>query len=98
MMSFRKFAAGIWVSIFQSYNLIQQLTVVENIELPLYYQGNVSRQARDQCIRMAEMVGLAERLDHRPFQLSGGPQQRGALARKRAGQQSASHPGGRTDR
>src|SRR5277367_6614136 len=67
--------------IFQSYNLIQQLTVVENIELPLYYQGNVSRQARDQCIRMAEMVGLGERLDHRPFQLSGGQQQRVAIAR-----------------
>jgi putative ABC transport system ATP-binding protein len=67
--------------IFQSYNLIQQLTVVENIELPLYYQGNVSREAREQCIRMAEMVGLAERLDHRPFQLSGGQQQRVAIAR-----------------
>ncbi len=67
--------------IFQSYNLIQQLTVVENIELPLYYQGSVSRQARQQCIRMAEMVGLADRLDHRPFQLSGGQQQRVAIAR-----------------
>ncbi len=67
--------------IFQSYNLIQQLTVVENIELPLYYQGNVSRQAAQQCIRMAEMVGLGERLDHRPFQLSGGQQQRVAIAR-----------------
>jgi putative ABC transport system ATP-binding protein len=67
--------------IFQSYNLIQQLTVVENIELPLYYQGNVSRQAREQCIRMAEMVGLGQRLDHRPFQLSGGQQQRVAIAR-----------------
>jgi putative ABC transport system ATP-binding protein len=67
--------------IFQSYNLIQQLTVVENIELPLYYQGNVSRAAREQCIRMAQMVGLGERLDHRPFQLSGGQQQRVAIAR-----------------
>jgi putative ABC transport system ATP-binding protein len=67
--------------IFQSYNLVAQLTVVENIELPLYYQGKVSRQARQQCIRMAEMVGLAERLDHRPFQLSGGQQQRVAIAR-----------------
>ncbi len=67
--------------IFQSYNLIQQLTVVENIELPLYYQGNVSRKAREQCIRMAEMVGLGDRLDHRPFQLSGGQQQRVAIAR-----------------
>jgi len=53
--------------IFQSYNLIAQLTVVENIELPLYYQGNISREARERCIRMAEMVGLADRLDHRRF-------------------------------
>jgi putative ABC transport system ATP-binding protein len=67
--------------IFQSYNLIAQLTVVENIELPLYYQGNVSRDARRRCIEMAEMVGLADRLDHRPYQLSGGQQQRVAIAR-----------------
>jgi len=67
--------------IFQSYNLIQQLTVVENIELPLYYQGDISRQARERCIEMADMVGLSQRLDHRPFQLSGGQQQRVAIAR-----------------
>jgi putative ABC transport system ATP-binding protein len=67
--------------IFQSYNLVAQLTVVENIELPLYYQGNISREARQRCVAMAEMVGLAERLDHRPFQLSGGQQQRVAIAR-----------------
>jgi putative ABC transport system ATP-binding protein len=67
--------------IFQSYNLIAQLTVVENIELPLYYQGNISRDARERCIEMARMVGLADRLDHRPFQLSGGQQQRVAIAR-----------------
>jgi putative ABC transport system ATP-binding protein len=67
--------------IFQSYNLIAQLTVVENIELPLYYQGNISREAKERCIEMATMVGLAERLDHRPYQLSGGQQQRVAIAR-----------------
>ncbi len=67
--------------IFQSYNLIPQLTVVENIELPLYYQGHITRQARERCIEMACLVGLAERLDHRPFQLSGGQQQRVAIAR-----------------
>jgi putative ABC transport system ATP-binding protein len=67
--------------IFQSYNLVAQLTVVENIELPLYYQGDISREARRRCIEMAEMVGLSERLDHRPFQLSGGQQQRVAIAR-----------------
>jgi putative ABC transport system ATP-binding protein len=67
--------------IFQSYNLIAQLTVVENIELPLYYQGNISRAARERCLEMASMVGLADRLDHRPYQLSGGQQQRVAIAR-----------------
>ena len=67
--------------IFQSYNLVAQLTVVENIELPLYYQGDISREARQRCVAMAEMVGLADRLDHRPFQLSGGQQQRVAIAR-----------------
>lgn len=67
--------------VFQSYNLIAQLTVVENIELPLYYQGAVSRDARTRCLEMAEMVGLSDRLDHRPYQLSGGQQQRVAIAR-----------------
>ena len=67
--------------IFQSYNLIAQLTVVENIELPLYYQGDVSSAAKKRCLDVAEMVGLGDRLDHRPFQLSGGQQQRVAIAR-----------------
>ncbi|MFM9116837.1 MAG: ABC transporter ATP-binding protein, partial [Planctomycetota bacterium] len=67
--------------VFQSYNLIQQLTVVENIEVPLYYQGRVSAQDRDRCRQLAEMVGLGERLGHRPTQLSGGQQQRVAIAR-----------------
>jgi putative ABC transport system ATP-binding protein len=67
--------------IFQSYNLIAQLTVVENIELPLYYQAGVSRESRQRCVEMAQTVGLGDRLEHRPFQLSGGQQQRVAIAR-----------------
>lgn len=67
--------------VFQSYNLIQQLTVVENIEVPLYYMGRLDSQARDRCKKLAKMVGLGERLDHRPTQLSGGQQQRVAIAR-----------------
>ena len=67
--------------VFQSYNLIQQLTVVENIEVPLYYQGRLSAQDRLRCHQLAEMVGLKERLGHRPTQLSGGQQQRVAIAR-----------------
>jgi putative ABC transport system ATP-binding protein len=67
--------------VFQSYNLIQQLTVVENIEVPLFYQGHVGREARQRCLDLAEMVGLSDRLTHRPAQLSGGQQQRVAIAR-----------------
>ena len=68
--------------IFQSYNLLPQYTVVENIEVPLLYQGiRLSDETRSRCIRLAEMVGLGERLDHRPMQLSGGQQQRVAIAR-----------------
>ena len=67
--------------VFQSYNLIQQLTVLENIEVPLFYQGHISRKSRKRCMELAEMVGLQDRLGHRPTQLSGGQQQRVAIAR-----------------
>lgn len=67
--------------IFQAYNLIQQLTVLENIEVPLYYRGKVSQADRLRCKELALMVGLEGRLDHRPMQLSGGQQQRVAVAR-----------------
>jgi putative ABC transport system ATP-binding protein len=67
--------------VFQSYNLIQQLTVVENIEIPLYYQDRPEDQSRAMARRMAARVGLEERLEHKPFELSGGQQQRVAIAR-----------------
>jgi putative ABC transport system ATP-binding protein len=68
--------------IFQSYNLLAQYTVVENIEIPLLYQGiHLTEETRNHCIRQAELVGLGDRLDHRPMQLSGGQQQRVAIAR-----------------
>ncbi|MFO0824493.1 MAG: ABC transporter ATP-binding protein [Gemmataceae bacterium] len=68
--------------IFQSYNLLPQYTVVENIELPLLYQGiKLDAATKERCVKLAEMVGLAERLDHKPLQLSGGQQQRVAIAR-----------------
>ncbi len=67
--------------VFQSYNLIQQLTVIENIEVPLFYQGNASLRSRKRCVELAKMVGLGARLNHRPTQLSGGQQQRVAIAR-----------------
>jgi putative ABC transport system ATP-binding protein len=67
--------------VFQSYNLIPQLTVVENIEVPLYYQGRINSNSRRRCHELAELVGLGDRLRHRPTQLSGGQQQRVAIAR-----------------
>lgn len=68
--------------IFQQYNLLPQYTVVENIEIPLLYQGcPLTPETRKRCISLAEMVGLGSRLDHRPTQLSGGQQQRVAIAR-----------------
>ncbi len=69
--------------IFQSYNLIQQYTVLENIQLPLTYQGtgDISPEAQERSVEVANLVGLGERLDHRPSQLSGGQQQRVAIAR-----------------
>jgi putative ABC transport system ATP-binding protein len=67
--------------VFQSYNLIQQLSVVENIQVPLYYQGRLGSDERRRAIALAERVGLGDRLDHRPTQLSGGQQQRVAIAR-----------------
>lgn len=67
--------------IFQSYNLIQQLSVVENIEVPLYYQGVSEKESREIAVELAEQVGLGTRLDHKPTELSGGQQQRVAIAR-----------------
>ncbi len=69
--------------IFQSYNLIQQYTVLENIQLPLTYQGNgeITPEAEERAVEVATLVGLGDRLDHRPSQLSGGQQQRVAIAR-----------------
>lgn len=67
--------------VFQSYNLIQQLTVTENIEVPLYYQGWSEAECRAKARELAARVGLENRLDHKPFELSGGQQQRVAIAR-----------------
>jgi putative ABC transport system ATP-binding protein len=68
--------------IFQSYNLLPQYTLVENIEVPLLYQGRpLGRETHERCIELAGLVGLADRLGHRPTQLSGGQQQRVAIAR-----------------
>jgi len=67
--------------VFQNFNLIQQLTVLENLEVPMFYLGIPPLERRRRAIEMAERVGLAEHLDHRPMQLSGGQQQRVCIAR-----------------
>ncbi|MCM8777352.1 MAG: ABC transporter ATP-binding protein, partial [Candidatus Omnitrophica bacterium] len=67
--------------IFQSYNLIPHLTVIENIGLPLFYQGVDEKIIIHRAIEMAEMVGLGDRTKHKPAELSGGQQQRVAIAR-----------------
>ena len=67
--------------IFQSFNLIPQLTVQRNIELPLYYLGWDASSSAEHARELAEEVGLEERLSHRPAELSGGEMQRVAIAR-----------------
>lgn len=67
--------------IFQSFNLIPQLTVEENIALPLYYLGWSTKARSKRAQELGELVGLRDRLHHRPTELSGGQQQRVAIAR-----------------
>jgi putative ABC transport system ATP-binding protein len=67
--------------IFQSFNLIPVFTAAENVELPMLVTGARPREARDQAVAMLERVGLADRVGHRPTELSGGEQQRVAVAR-----------------
>jgi len=67
--------------VFQSYNLIAQLNVLENILVPLFYQDEPPVGAEERARELAERVGLGNRLHHRPLELSGGQQQRVAIAR-----------------
>jgi putative ABC transport system ATP-binding protein len=67
--------------IFQSYNLLSALTVVENIQVPLLYSHRINATTKARSLELASMVGLRDRLNHRPTQLSGGQQQRVAIAR-----------------
>lgn len=70
--------------IFQSFNLINELNVMENIEVPMFYQSINERDSRARASSLAEAVGLGHRLKHRPSELSGGERQRVAIARSLA--------------
>ena len=86
--------------IFQQYNLIPKLNVLENVELPLLYAGVSERERRERALRSLERVGLADKYKNRPNQLSGGQQQRVSIARALAGDPSvilADEPTGALD-
>ncbi|MCH2162421.1 MAG: ABC transporter ATP-binding protein [Phycisphaerales bacterium] len=67
--------------IFQAFNLISELAIEENVEVPLFYQGIGRRERQARAISRLQEVGLGDRLGHRPAELSGGQQQRAAIAR-----------------
>ncbi len=67
--------------IFQGFNLIQKLNALENVELPLVYQGVGSKERHARSVKALETVGLGDRIHHKPNELSGGQQQRVAIAR-----------------
>ena len=86
--------------IFQSFNLLGDMTVAENIELPLTYRGTSASERKQQVARALERVGMSERAGHYPSQLSGGQQQRVAVARAVAGEPAillADEPTGNLD-
>lgn len=67
--------------IFQGFNLISNLTAVENVELPLIYRGIDKKSRREMAVESLKMVGLENRMHHKPSEMSGGQQQRVAIAR-----------------
>jgi putative ABC transport system ATP-binding protein len=86
--------------VFQAFNLISELTIVENVAVPLFYQGVHKQERLERSIEELKRVGLGDRLSHRPTELSGGQQQRVAIARALANRPSiilADEPTGNLD-
>jgi putative ABC transport system ATP-binding protein len=67
--------------VFQNFNLLPQLTAFENVEMPMLFKGTPVRQRRERVEHLFEQVGIADRMRHRPTELSGGQMQRVAIAR-----------------
>ncbi len=78
LVKFRRETIGF---VFQSYHLLPELTVLENVMLPGMFSGRSGRECRNRACELLERTGLAERITHRPNELSGGEQQRAALCR-----------------
>lgn len=72
--------------VFQSFNLLPRLTALQNIELPLVYRGLNKKDIEEKAMKAVEMVGLTDRINHKPNEMSGGQQQRTAIARAIAGE------------
>ena len=72
--------------IFQQYNLLPKLSILENVEVPLMYAGVSKKERRERAKLALELVGLADKLEHKPNELSGGQQQRASIARALVGE------------
>ncbi|MFN9126309.1 MAG: ABC transporter ATP-binding protein [bacterium] len=86
--------------VFQAFNLISELTIAENVEIPLLYRGISAAERRDRAAESLKIVGLDNRMSHRPRELSGGQQQRAAIARALVGKPAilmADEPTGNLD-